>query len=221
MAEPSLTLDCQQNARPPDDCSQKGARVGRPRSVETHHAILEATLELVARDGIQGVSIEAIAAQAGVGKTAIYRRWATKDALVLDALSELQAQVRLVESGNIRKDLSSFLGDLFSQIESHPLLKGLLLRVLGEAKDRPEFLQALIERLYTPRRQQWQELFQHAQQRGELRSDLDLNIVAGLIMGSVFYHVLTSQISPTATPVRELPERIIDAVLHGVGTDSQ
>ncbi len=221
MAEPSLALDCQQNARPSDDCSQKGARVGRPRSVETHHAILEATLELVARDGIQGVSIEAIAAQAGVGKTAIYRRWATKDALVLDALSELQAQVRLVESGNIRKDLSSFLGDLFSQIESHPLLKGLLLRVLGEAKDRPEFLQALIERLYTPRRQQWQELFQHAQQRGELRSDLDLNIVAGLIMGSVFYHVLTSQISPTATPVRELPERIIDAVLHGVGTDSQ
>lgn len=221
MAEPSLTLDCQQNARPSDDCSQKGARVGRPRSVETHHAILEATLELVARDGIQGVSIEAIAAQAGVGKTAIYRRWATKDALVLDALSELQAQVRLVESGNIRKDLSSFLGDLFSQIESHPLLKGLLLRVLGEAKDRPEFLQALIERLYTPRRQQWQELFHHAQQRGELRSDLDLNIVAGLIMGSVFYHVLTSQISPTAPPVRELPERIIDAVLHGVGTDSQ
>ena len=201
--------------------TQQIPKAGRPRSAETHQAILDATLALVARDGIRGATIEAIATQAGVGKTAIYRRWQTKDALVLDALSELQAQIRIIDSGNIRNDLISILGDFFYQIEIHPLLKGLILRVLGEAKERPEFLQALIERLYTPRRQQWENLFLHAQQRGELRADIDLSLVAGLIMGPVFYHMLTSHFAPITYTLRELPERIVDAVLQGVGIDSR
>ncbi|MFN8442796.1 MAG: TetR/AcrR family transcriptional regulator [Caldilineaceae bacterium] len=198
-------------------CETTTSKAGRPRSPETHQAIIEATLELVARDGIQGTSIEAIAAQAGVGKTAIYRRWATKEALVLDALNELHAQVPIVDSGNIHKDLVSFLSDLFHQIETHPLLKGLILRVLGEAKERPEFLQTLVARFYTPRRQQWEKLFAQAQQRGELRSDMDIGLAVSMIMGPAFFHLLTSQISPTAYTMRDLPERLVDVVLHGVG----
>lgn len=198
-------------------CESTPPKAGRPRSPETHQAIIEATLELVARDGIQGTSIEAIAAQAGVGKTAIYRRWTTKEALVLDALNELQAQVPIVNSGNIHKDLVSFLRDLFTQVETHPLLKGLILRVLGEAKERPEFLQALLDRFYTPRRQQWENLFAQAQQRGELRSDVDLGLAVSMIMGPAFFHLLTSQVKPSASAMRELPERLVDVVLHGVG----
>lgn len=197
---------------------QTPSKLGRPRSAETHQAILDATLELVARDGIRATTIEAIAAQAGVGKTAIYRRWDSKEALVLDALSELQAQVRVVDSGNLRRDLVTFLHDLFHQIETHPVLKGLVLRVLGEAEARPEFLQALLDRLYMPRRQQWESLFFQAQQRGELRPDVELSIVAGLITGSVFYHLLNSQLTQLPAPYAELPEQIVDAVLNGVGT---
>ena len=198
-------------------CEPTTSKAGRPRSPETHQAILEATLELVARDGIQGTSIEAIAAQAGVGKTAIYRRWATKEALVLDALNELQTQVPIVDSGNLQRDLASFLRDLFYQVETHPLLKGLLLRVLGEAKERPEFLQALVDQFYMPRRQQWENLIAQAQQRGELRQDVDLGLAASIIMGPAFFYLLTSQLTPTASSTPDLPERIVDAVLHGVG----
>ena len=190
---------------------------GRPRSAETHQAILEATLEQVARDGIHATTIEAIAAQAGVGKTAIYRRWESKDALILDALSELQAQVRIADSGNLRHDLVTFLHDLFHQIETHPLLKGLLLRVLGEAEARPEFLQVLIDRLYMPRRQQWESLFFQAKLRGEVRPEVELSTVASLIAGAVFYHLLTAQLIQLSTPHQELPERIVDAILNGVG----
>ena len=199
--------------------SQEGtvSKVGRPRSAETHQAILDATLELVARDGIRGTSIEAIAAQAGVGKTAIYRRWPTKEALVLDALSELQAQVRVVDSGNIRRDLISFVKDLVHQVETHPVLKGLLLRVLGEAKERPEFLQTLLDRLYIPRRQQWESLFAQAQKRGELRSDIDPTLAASLIVGPTFFHLLTAQLLPSSHVNRNIPEQIVDAILHGVG----
>ena len=56
---------------------------GRPRSAQSHWAILDATLELVAEEGIQGASIEGIAARAGVGKTTIYRRWPSKEASIL------------------------------------------------------------------------------------------------------------------------------------------
>jgi AcrR family transcriptional regulator len=66
---------------------EKTRKVGRPRSARVHRAILDATLELVAAEGIQGASIEAIAERAGVGKTAIYRRWESKEALVSDAIN--------------------------------------------------------------------------------------------------------------------------------------
>jgi len=59
---------------------------GRPRSAQAHKAILDATLELLAEEGFHGLSIEAVAAKAGVGKTTIYRRWPSKDELVMDAI---------------------------------------------------------------------------------------------------------------------------------------
>ena len=64
--------------------------VGRPRDPEADRAILEATIELLAEDGFGGLSIEAVAARAGVGKTTVYRRWPSKIPLVVDALTHLK-----------------------------------------------------------------------------------------------------------------------------------
>src|ERR1043165_4470484 len=71
----------QLTARPP----------GRPRSERAARAIIDATLDLLAEEGgVTGVSIEAVAARAGVGKTTIYRRWPNKEALIIDALAALK-----------------------------------------------------------------------------------------------------------------------------------
>ena len=85
--------------------------VGRPRSAEVHSAILTATVELFAEEGFDGMSLEAVANRAGVGKTAIYRRWSSKEALVLDALKVLSVEVPIVDTGNFREDATALLHD--------------------------------------------------------------------------------------------------------------
>jgi AcrR family transcriptional regulator len=64
---------------------------GRPRDPQVDQAILTATLELLGDDGFDGLSIEAVAARAGVGKTTVYRRWPSKIPLVVDALTAMKA----------------------------------------------------------------------------------------------------------------------------------
>jgi AcrR family transcriptional regulator len=201
----------------------KNRGAGRPRSVESHQAILEATLELMAKDGIQGTSIEAIAARAGVGKTTIYRRWSSKEDLMVDALSEVHMQLKLVDTGNLRADLTALLKEMLQHLEqetSHPLMGELMFRVLGEAKTHPEFFQVLHDRVYAPRLQQMDRFIRQAQARGELRQDLDAIFVASLIVGPLLYCVLVSQAAPSPYTTDDLPGQIVDAVLRGIGTHS-
>ncbi|MBA3947174.1 MAG: TetR/AcrR family transcriptional regulator, partial [Herpetosiphonaceae bacterium] len=141
--------------------------VGRPRSASSQQAILDATLLLVAEEGIQGTHIEAIATRAGVGKTTIYRRWPSKEAVILDALSELHGQIKLIDTGNLRTDLLTFLHELLHLMETHPLHERLIFRLLGELKVHPEFAQVLYERVYAPRLGFMTQFVERAEARGE------------------------------------------------------
>lgn len=191
--------------------------VGRPRSAESHQAILDAALELMAAEGIQGTSMEAIAAHAGVGKTTIYRRWPTKEALIVEAISELHVHMHFVDTGHFRADLIATLSEMQHHIESHPLLKGLFLRVFGEAQARPELLQIFYERVFAPRIANVTGFFSQAQARGELRPDLDPFFIASLMLGPLLHNLLIGALVPHPTPLQPLPERIVDAVLNGIG----
>src|SRR5256885_14111497 len=79
-------------------------RPGRPRSEQAEQAIIEATLDLFAEQGFEGVCIEAVAARAGVGKATLYRRWPNKEELLLAALSSLKSPFP-EPVGNVRDDL--------------------------------------------------------------------------------------------------------------------
>src|SRR5258708_35021930 len=79
---------------------------GRPRSERAEQAIIEATLDLLIEEsGVAGVTIEAVASRAGVGKTTIYRRWANKEALIVDALATLKEPVPPLAGVSVRDDL--------------------------------------------------------------------------------------------------------------------
>ena len=93
---------------------------GRPRSAQAHKAIIDATLELLAEEGFQGLSIEAVAAKAGVGKTTIYRRWSSKDELVMDAIREVQIDLPVIDTGNFRNDLTTLLKTAYQGFMTHP-----------------------------------------------------------------------------------------------------
>src|SRR5581483_9265964 len=88
-------------------------KLGRPRSAEVDRAILDAALELLVEHGYGGVSMEAIATRAGVGKAAIYRRWSNKAELVVDALREAGcATMPMPDTGDVRADLIAMLSAL-------------------------------------------------------------------------------------------------------------
>ena len=80
-------------------------RPGRPRDARADRAILEATLELAAEFGPLGLSMDAVAERAGVSKATIYRRWSSKEALLLDAWRELAGAIPVPDSGVLRDDL--------------------------------------------------------------------------------------------------------------------
>ena len=82
-------------------------RPGRPRSAEAHAAILRAALELAVSGGLSGLSMEAIAARAGVGKATIYRRWKTKEALFAEAIGSIAVMPDIPDTGTVRGDLDA------------------------------------------------------------------------------------------------------------------
>src|ERR1700749_1338626 len=84
-------------------------RPGRPRSEQAEQAIIEATLDLFAEQGFEGVCVEAVAARAGVGKGTIYRRGPNKEELLLAALSALKSPYPEPRGGSVREDLVAML----------------------------------------------------------------------------------------------------------------
>ncbi|WP_254721945.1 TetR/AcrR family transcriptional regulator [Kovacikia minuta] len=93
---------------------------GRPRSAQSHQAMLQATLELLAEVGFEAMSIEAIATRAGVGKTTIYRRYSSKAELVADAIESIREEVLLPDTGSLWGDMDALIQNA-AQISLNPL----------------------------------------------------------------------------------------------------
>lgn len=193
---------------------------GRPRSAQAHKAILAATLELLAQEGFQGLSIEDIAARAGVGKTTIYRRWSSKDELVIDAIHEIQVDLTTVDTGNFRNDLVILFKAAYQGIMTHPLLPQLVLRLISEFQANPEIFQVFLTQLLIPRLQRFMYMVERAQVRGEIRRDIDWTLALELIAGPIFMHLLiTHYLAPSMSSSDDKwVEQMIDAVMHGIGT---
>src|SRR5512142_1481611 len=127
------------------------AQRGRPRSAEADRAILTATADLLAERGLAAMSIEEVAARAGVGKTTIYRRWPSKGLLALDAfVISFRAEQPLPDTGSLRGDLLSALRAWVratTQTPMGPMLTGLI----AEAQHDPERRGAWRDRGLEPR----------------------------------------------------------------------
>ena len=195
-------------------------RAGRPRSTESHHAILEATLALFAQEGLQGLSIEGVAERAGVGKTTIYRRWSSKEELIKDALDLLRADYPVPDTGNIRTDLLSIAREAQALFSSNALAGKLITKLIAEIKTTPEISRSFYENVASPRLQQFRQMVEQAQQRGDLRSDLDPSLIFSLIFISLIYGSLLSELIDPSTKQVYDPEAAVNALLCGIGTHS-
>ena len=193
---------------------------GRPRSAQAHKAILDATLVLLAEEGFQGLSIEAVADKAGVGKTTIYRRWDSKDELVIDAIREVQINLSIVNTGNFRDDLMTLFKNAYQSMMIQPLLGQLALKFMGEYQTNPEIFQVFLKQVLIPRFQQFGQMVEGAQAREEIRGDIDPTLVIELIGGALYFHwIMTRFLKPSsAFSPDEWVEKLIDAVMQGIGT---
>lgn len=169
--------------------SETTQSAGRPRSEEAHQAILAATLELLAETGYSGLTVEGVATRAGVGKATIYRRWSSKLPLVVEAFSQLPAMEE-VDTGDLVSDLEKMLRDYLNLFNSTPLA-AVMPSLVGERAHNPE-LSELLEPVLKGRRQPLRRALERAQERGELRRGIDLELAADLVVGPIavklFFH---------------------------------
>jgi AcrR family transcriptional regulator len=200
---------------------QEIRKPGRPRSAQAHKAIIDATLELLAEEGFQGLSIEAVAARAGVGKTTIYRRWSSKEELVMEAIRHVQIDVPVMETGNFRNDLAALLKTVYQGFMAHPypFLGKLVLEFIGEYQTNPEIFQDALTQLIFPRFQRFFHMVEQAQAREEIRGDIDPELVLDLVAGSLYFRWIMRNLMPTSStsPVDWI-EQVIDAIMQGIGT---
>ena len=173
---------------------------GRPRSLEVDVALLDATLEEYAAHGFDGMSVDAVAARAGSGKAAIYRRYGSKLALVAAAMYRSGEHKPVPDEGSIEADLRG-LTDHLHDLVNDPTLGACLRHMAADAPANPE-LQAVHDSFVQERRAGTQLVLQRGIDRGELRPDLDLDLATDLLTGPVFLRHLATHM-PVTRPYLE------------------
>jgi AcrR family transcriptional regulator len=191
--------------------------LGRPRNARTDRAILEATLELIAERGVYEFRTEDVAARAGVGKGAIYRRYGSKDELVTAAIAGLVSEEIVVpDTGSTRGDLVVLMRQAV-ELYRGSLAARLMPNLIGAMAQKPELASAVRERFLAGRRAALSEVLRRGIERCDLRSDLDLELALDVLAGPLFYRLLV-----TGGPIdARFAEGVADLILRGFAPDER
>lgn len=184
---------------------------GRPRSEDARKAILRSTLKLLQQNGFPELSIEAIAADADVGKATVYRWWPNKAALVADAFSSsADEELRFPNTGSVRADLSIQMKHLVRILRGR---RGRIVAALvGGGQSDPELIEAFRDRFMMPRRQEAYETLRRGIERGELPKNLNMDLALDTLYGSIYMRFLIRQTGLT----EEFVDEVVSAVMDGV-----
>ncbi len=187
---------------------------GRPRSEPARQAILAAAADLLLTRGLAAVSMDAVAARAGVSKATIYRWWPTKETLALDALYEQLTEPgpEAPDTGTLRGDLLALLTGWIERVSGRPFG-----RVIGalvtEAGTDAVFGKLYRERYVEPRRAQARAIFTRAMGRGEIAVGTDVEAAVDLLYGALYHRLLHGH----APLTQEFVETVVGIVVAGVG----
>jgi AcrR family transcriptional regulator len=186
------------NKRPP----------GRPRSEHARQAILRSTMNLLQKTGFDDLTIEAIAADAGVGKATVYRWWTNKGALVVDAFAAgTESKLHFPDTGSVCRDVSFQMRRAVAIFRSPQ--GRIVAALLGAGQSDPELLEAFRARFLRPRRQEAYNTLLRGIDRGELPVGLDLDLVLDILYGSIYMRFLIRHDELTASYVNEVCELVL------------
>ncbi|NUT44651.1 MAG: TetR/AcrR family transcriptional regulator [Thermoactinospora sp.] len=187
---------------------------GRPRSEKAEKAILEATLDLIGEgSGVTELTIEAIAARAGVGKTTIYRRWSNKEDLVVDALATLKSPVPDLPGESVRGDLIVLMEAM--RLDALQSDRRCVMNIAMSESDRyPHLFEKFRRIAIEPRREAMRKVLRRGAANGELQPDLDIDLAMQIVSGPM---VMFTRWADPEDLTEDLPQRIVDQVLAGLG----
>ncbi|MEU2030478.1 TetR/AcrR family transcriptional regulator [Nocardia amamiensis] len=162
--------------------------VGRPRNSEVDLAIVQATRELLAERGYAGLTVDAVAARAGIGKAAIYRRYATKQEMIFSVVVHDMREQPPPDAGSLRADLTAVTRVIAAQLGHAPtdVLAGLLADIYADDALATRFAETFLER----ERLVLTEVLDRAVTRGELTTRPDPTTVQALLLGPIFAWLL-------------------------------
>ncbi len=186
------------------------AKAGRPRDKETERRILEVTVRLLAEEGYSRMSIDGVAAAAGVSKPTIYRRWPGKADLATAAICTIRLAEPEVSNGSTVGDLTAALQN-FSRSLLRPNGMALVGTVLAEEGHTPELLALFRERLVMPRRTIIRGILERARRHRGLRPGVDLDASVSMLVGAFYARYLATSNVPS-----RFAQTIVETVWPGI-----
>ena len=188
---------------------------GRPRSAIADTAIREAAVELFAERGFEGVSIEDVAALAGVSRATIYRRYPSKVDLIVEAAGCLATnEIAFPDTGNLSDDLRGLAHSLINGFRNSPA--GRVMPVMTFERRRYPELDDRYKKFLADRKARTRALLRRAVERGELPSDTDVGVMSSMLVGPIFHRLMITQ-----EPLNDaFVDALVDALLRGFGATS-
>ena len=193
-------------------------RRGRPRSAEAEAAIIDATLDLIVAEGVSSLSVEAVAARAGVGKATIYRRWAGKDELIEDALSRLNDELpRVPNLPTVREQLIAMVEHV--RCKSQKTRSGQILpRVISMSETQPDLMRVFYAKVIDPRRDRYRGVLRKGIESGEIKPEVDIELAVTMLAAPMMYMNLMQ--AGMGRPGPSTSATLVDLVLGGIGVVS-
>jgi AcrR family transcriptional regulator len=185
-------------------------RRGRPRSPQVHGAIMLAAVDLLVDVGFDGLTMERVAQAAGVGKATVYRRWGSKVELVSELLETMASAMPLPDTGDVRADLVLVVTNTCNGL-GNDLYGGILPGLAAELSRNPEMAAVFREGFVRPRRAAVRTVIERGIARGEIREDLDVEVVVDMAVAPMYYRRLFSGMPITVA----LAESVVDTLLAG------
>jgi AcrR family transcriptional regulator len=167
-------------------------------------------MRVMARGGYGRMTIDEVAAEAGVSRPTVYLRYGDKAELATAALGAYRDRGRPEETGDTRADLVARLRHFRRGVE-RPFGMAMIGSVLAEEQATPELLALFRERVVGPRRAEVREVLEHARTRGELRENANLDVAVNMLVGSYYAQYLAGGAFPD-----DWPEAVVDVILGGL-----
>lgn len=197
-----------------DDADRR--RVGRPRDPQIRSKVLLAAQRVYSTGGLPGFTFEAIAREAGVGKPALYRRWASPDELMADVIRSHVLEPLTAPSMDIRRQLTEIAMSILRLMQSEE--GTFVLRMSSERHTRQGVFEQYLARIRDVIHSSNRSLVIAAIERGDLASDCDPDLLLHMITGSMLVSSLMAMAPEVASETADAEEycgRVVDQVLRG------